>query len=143
MTKTLFALLRVFPMTEQRRKYLFDFGHIGGERFSVFLDENNTLSFELTDRDGDTHAIQCELDFSKDFFTLAAGFNIGDKDSKMEMSIDDEQVAYNCLSGPSRSTGGISPRPPPNNRTNGLMASIVFLVSLVNLTISKNFTATL
>jgi len=52
------AHLRVGVVSESRRKYLFDFGRIDGERLSVYLSPDNVFTVSVIDRKGEPHIVQ-------------------------------------------------------------------------------------
>jgi hypothetical protein len=86
------ALLRIHPIAERRRKYIHDLGRVGRGRFSVYLNEDNRLAFELSDAEGQTYSLEGPPDLPSDFFRLDVQIDRTQQWTRLQMWINQSEA---------------------------------------------------
>jgi hypothetical protein len=94
------ALLRIHPIAERRRKYIYDLGKMNRGRFSVYLDEDDRLAVELIDEQGQTHSLEGPQDLPSDFFRLDFQVDLTKESTRLQMRINQAEARGRDLTFP-------------------------------------------
>jgi Shedu protein SduA, C-terminal len=96
-----YAIVTLRRQEQRRRKYILDYGAtIGQNRWSVVVDENNRLTFEVIDSHGDSHSVSTRrFQFDK-MIHLACEFGSSDAFALLQIRINGGIVAKLELPSP-------------------------------------------
>lgn len=90
------ALFKLNDVNANRRKYIIDFGHVNGSRFSVYVSSDNVFTFSFVDAKGEPHPIQLPVGSSGtpfgQFFYLICEIGIDGQSTVFRMVINGNEI---------------------------------------------------
>ncbi len=91
------TILRIFNTNENRKKYLFDYGKQKSNRWSVFLDEEDVLTFQILDSKGKRYSLRAPGIPQDEFIFLSLECAIRSMSTVMRVLVDGQTLATRTI----------------------------------------------
>lgn len=86
------AILRIHDLSANRRKYLFDFGKVGSNRWSIYVDEENVFTFSVIDSQGKSHTVRAPDIPRDEFIYLSCESALRTESTSFRVMVDGRSV---------------------------------------------------